>query len=58
MPQIAAACPATGAAAGIVMPHHDTPTINLFLEQFSTGLVADVHSVRVDPVLCGLGSVE
>jgi len=44
---IAAACPATGAAAGLVMPHLDTPTINVFLEQFSAGLAEDVHAVLI-----------
>jgi hypothetical protein len=44
---IAAACPATGAAAGIVMPHLDTPTIDVFLEQFSAQLAPDVHAALI-----------
>jgi putative transposase len=44
---IAAACPATGAAAGIVMPHLDTPTINAFLEQFAAQLAPDAHAVLI-----------
>ena len=35
---IAAACPATGAAAGIIMPHLNTDVINLFLDEFSRQL--------------------
>ncbi|WP_435011679.1 IS630 family transposase [Tundrisphaera lichenicola] len=44
---IAAACPATGAAAGIVMPHLDTPTISVFLEQFSAQLAPGVHAALI-----------
>ena len=44
---IAAACPATGAAAGIIMPHLDTPTVDLFLEEFSRQLAPDVQAVLI-----------
>ena len=44
---IAAACPASGAAAGIIMPHLDTNVINLFLEEFSRQLDPDVHAVLI-----------
>ena len=44
---IAAACPATGAAAAIVMPHLDTPTIDLFLEPFSAQLAPGVHAALI-----------
>lgn len=44
---IAAACPATGAAAGIIMPHLDTDVINLFLGEFSQQLAKDVHAVLI-----------
>ena len=44
---IAAACPASGVAAAIIMPHLDTPTINLFLEEFSRQLASDVQAVLI-----------
>lgn len=44
---IAAACPATGAAAGIIMPHLDTDVINLFLAEFSRQLAPDVQAVLI-----------
>jgi transposase len=44
---IAAACPATGAAAGIIMPNLDTDVINLFLGEFSRQLAPDVHAVLI-----------
>jgi transposase len=44
---IAAACPASGAATGLIMPHLDTPTINVFLEEFSRQLAPDVQSVLI-----------
>jgi hypothetical protein len=44
---IAAACPATGAAAAIIMPHLDTPTVDLFLEEFSRQLAPDVQAVLI-----------
>ena len=44
---IAAACPATGAAAGIIMPHLDTPTINLFLERVLAQLAPGVQAVLI-----------
>ena len=44
---IAAACPASGAAAGIIMPCLDTETINVFLGEFSRQLAPDVHAVLI-----------
>jgi DDE superfamily endonuclease len=44
---IAAACPATGAATGILMPDLDTDVINLFLGEFSRQLAPDVHAVLI-----------
>jgi hypothetical protein len=44
---IAAACPATGAATGIIMPDLDTQVINLFLSEFSAQLSPDVHAVLI-----------
>ena len=44
---IAAACPATGAVAGIIMPHLDAQTINEFLGEFSRQLAPDVHAVLI-----------
>ena len=44
---IAAACPATGAATGIIMPHLDTDVINAFLEQFSAQLAPGVHAALI-----------
>jgi DDE superfamily endonuclease len=44
---IAAACPASGAATGIIMPHLDTDVINLFLSEFSQQLAPDVHAVLI-----------
>jgi hypothetical protein len=44
---IAAACPATGAAAGIIMPHLDTDVINVFLGEFSRQLAPDAHAVLI-----------
>lgn len=44
---IAAACPATGAAAGIIMPNLDTETINVFPGEFSRQLAPDVQAVLI-----------
>jgi DDE superfamily endonuclease len=44
---LAAACPATGAATGILMPGLDTDVINLFLGEFSRQLAPDVHAVLI-----------
>jgi hypothetical protein len=44
---IAAACPATGATTGILMPGLDTDVINLFLREFSGQLDPDVHAVLI-----------
>jgi hypothetical protein len=44
---IAAACPASGAATGIIMPHLDTDVINLFLSEFSKQLAPDTHAVLI-----------
>ncbi len=42
---IAAACPASRAATGIIMPSLDTEVINRLLVEFSRQLAADVHAV-------------
>ena len=44
---MAAACPATGAAAGIVMPSLDTDVVSEFLRQFSEQLAPDVHALLI-----------
>ena len=44
---IAAACPETGAATGIIMPHLDSDVINLFLGEFSRQLAPDVQAVLI-----------
>jgi hypothetical protein len=44
---IAAACPASGAATGIIMPHLDTDVINAFLGEFSRQLAPDVQAVLI-----------
>lgn len=44
---IAAACPATGGATGIIMPHLDTAVINAFLVEFSRQLAPDVQAVLI-----------
>jgi hypothetical protein len=44
---IAAACPASGAATGIIMPHLDTDVINPFLGELSRQLAPDVHAVLI-----------
>jgi hypothetical protein len=44
---IAAACPASGAATGIIMPHLDTDVINAFLGEFSRQLSPEVHAVLI-----------
>ncbi len=44
---IAAACPATGAATGILMPNLDTDVINAFLQEFSRQLAPEVHAVLI-----------
>jgi hypothetical protein len=44
---IAAACPATGAATGIIMPHLDTDVISAFLGEFSRQLAPDVQAVLI-----------
>ena len=44
---IAAACPASGSAAGIIMPCLDTETINVFLGEFSRQLAPDVQAVLI-----------
>jgi hypothetical protein len=44
---IAAACPATGATAGIIMPSLDTDVINLFLQEFSRQLAPNVQAVLI-----------
>jgi transposase len=42
---LTAACAASGAAFGLVMPELDTAVVNLFLEQFSKQLAPGVHAV-------------
>jgi len=44
---LTAACPATGQAAGLVMPHVNVPTINDFLAEVSLRLSPGVHAVLV-----------
>jgi DDE superfamily endonuclease len=44
---IAAACPASGAAAGIITPSLDTWSINAFLGEFSRQLAPDVQAVLI-----------
>jgi hypothetical protein len=44
---IAAACPASGGATGIVMPRLDSEVINLFLGEFSRQLAPDAHAVLI-----------
>jgi transposase len=44
---IAAACPATGASTGIIMPGLDSEAINVFLAEFSRRLAPDVHAVLI-----------
>ena len=42
-----AVCPETGDACGLITPNVNTETMNIFLEQFSRELPADVHAVMV-----------
>ena len=42
-----AVCPETGQASGLITPHVNTDTMNVFLEQFSNELPRDVHAVMV-----------
>jgi len=44
---IAAACPATGATSGIIVPGLDAEAINAFLAEFSRRLAPDVHAVLI-----------
>jgi transposase len=44
---IAAACPASGASTGIIMPGMDSEAINVFLAEFSRQLAPDVHAVLI-----------
>ena len=44
---VGAACPETGQAEAIIVPYLNTDTINIFLEQFSRSLAADVHAVLI-----------
>ena len=44
---LTAACPATGRAAGLVMPHLNTETVNTFLQEISTRIEDGVHAVLV-----------
>jgi len=42
-----AVCPESGDACGLITPKVNTDTMNVFLEQFSRELPADVHGVMV-----------
>lgn len=44
---IAAACPATGQAEGILAPYLNTDTINAFLREFATAIAPGVQAVLV-----------
>jgi transposase len=44
---VGAACPETGQAEAIIVPYLNTDTINIFLDQFSRSLAADVHAVLI-----------
>jgi transposase len=44
---IAAACPATGQAEGILAPYLNTDTINAFLREFSAAIVPGVQAVLI-----------
>ncbi len=44
---LTAVCPATGRAAGLVMPHVDVATINEFLAEVSRRLEPGVHAVLI-----------
>jgi hypothetical protein len=44
---LTAACPATGQAAGLIMPHVNVATINVFLAELATRLSPGVHAVPI-----------
>jgi hypothetical protein len=44
---LAAACPRTGEAEGLISPSLNTGVVNTFLEQFSTALDPSVHAVLI-----------
>jgi transposase len=44
---LAAACPATGQAEGMLAPYLNTDTINAFLRLFSAALATDVQAVLI-----------
>ncbi len=44
---IAAACPATGASTGIIMPGLDAEAIDVFLAELSRRLAPDVHAALI-----------
>ena len=44
---VTAACPATGQAAGLIMPHVNVATINVFLAELATRLSPGVHAVLI-----------
>jgi len=44
---LTAACPASGRAAGLIMPHVNIPTINAFLAVVSSRLDPGVHAVLI-----------
>jgi transposase len=43
----AAACPATGAGAGVIMPGLDAEAVNVFLANLSRRLEPDVHAALI-----------
>lgn len=45
--ELAAACPATGQAEGLLSPRLNTEVVNLFLERMSAQLAPDVHVVLI-----------
>ena len=42
-----AVCPATGQAAGLIMPHLNMATVNQFLEELSLRLAPGVHEMLI-----------
>ena len=44
---IGAVCPHTGQSIGLLSPYINTDVINIYLQQFSVELAADVHAVLV-----------
>jgi transposase len=44
---LAAVCPATGDAVGMLSPHINVEVMNVFLERFAATLADDVHAVMI-----------